>query len=96
MPPHDHLTENPSALRRWVVSGPETIRINGEFEASIKKKHKTDLLHHEQIQHTHVVSVRDVKSLTEIRKIYWDIRSSINAVMSLYWTADRTPWTKAV
>ena len=29
------LTENPSALRRWTVSGPEVARIINEFENSI-------------------------------------------------------------
>ena len=28
------LTENPSALRRWMVSGPEMARVIGEFEDS--------------------------------------------------------------
>ena len=31
------LTENPAALRRWMVSGPEMARIIGEFEVSTKK-----------------------------------------------------------
>ena len=31
------LTENPAALRRWMVSGPEMARLIGEFEVSTKK-----------------------------------------------------------
>ena len=29
------LTENPSALRRWMVSGPKMARLIGEFESSV-------------------------------------------------------------
>lgn len=32
------LTENPAALRRWMVSGPEMARVIGEFEVSTEKK----------------------------------------------------------
>ena len=28
------LTENPAALRRWMISGPEVARLIAEFEAS--------------------------------------------------------------
>lgn len=46
------LTENPSALRRWTVAGPELARLLTEFEQSVKsditKKHS----HHEQIPST--------------------------------------------
>ena len=34
------LTENPAALRRWMVSGPEMARLIGEFEVSTKKRKK--------------------------------------------------------
>ena len=36
------LTENPAALRRWMVSGPEMARVIGEFEFSTKKRHDKD------------------------------------------------------
>ncbi|KAI9547233.1 hypothetical protein NQZ68_018435 [Dissostichus eleginoides] len=45
------LTENPAALRRWMVSGPEMARVVGEFEASTEKRKKTDTRHHEQTKH---------------------------------------------
>ena len=41
------LTENPAALRRWMVSGPEMARLIGEFEVSTKKRKKIDFRHHE-------------------------------------------------
>jgi len=42
------LTENPAALRHWMVSGPEMARLIGEFEVSTKKRNKTDFRRHEQ------------------------------------------------
>ena len=32
------LTENPTALRRWMVSSPEMARLIREFEVSTKKR----------------------------------------------------------
>ena len=58
------LTENPAAMRRWMVSGPEMSRVIREFQASADNKtHRTGILHHEQTKHAHMVFVRDVKSL---------------------------------
>ena len=57
------LTENPAALRRWMVSGPEMARVVGEFEASTEKRKKTDTLHHEQAKHAQMAFARDVKAL---------------------------------
>ena len=41
------LTENPAALRCWMVSEPEVARVIGEFEMSTEKK-STDFCHHEE------------------------------------------------
>ena len=42
------LTEDPSALRRWMVSGPEVSRLVDEFERSSGLSHFTsDERHHE-------------------------------------------------
>ena len=46
------LTENPSALRHWMVSGPEMAHLIGEFESSIMEKQDSDCHHHEQKRHT--------------------------------------------
>ena len=54
------LTENPAALRRWMVSGPEMARLIGEFEVSTKKRKKTDFRHHEQTKHIDITSLTDV------------------------------------
>jgi hypothetical protein len=58
------LTENPAALRRWMVSGPEMARVVGEFEASSEKRKKTDTRHHEQTKHAQIAFARDVRALT--------------------------------
>ncbi len=29
------LTENPAALRRWMIAGPEVVRVISEFESSL-------------------------------------------------------------
>lgn len=46
------LTENPSALQRWIVSGQETTRAVNEFEKSMKVKTEaksSNAKHHEEI-----------------------------------------------
>ena len=56
------LTENPAALRRWMVSSPEMARVIGEFEGSIQKKKKDmDYCHH---RHAQKAFAQDVKSLS--------------------------------
>ena len=58
------LTENPAALRRWMVSGLEMSKVIREFQASAERKnHRTYILHHEQTKHDQMEFVRDVKSL---------------------------------
>ncbi|KAK3737220.1 hypothetical protein QZH41_001820 [Actinostola sp. cb2023] len=60
------LTENPAALRRWMVSGPEMARVISEFEATTEKKKTTDFRHHEEAKHMQVAFHRNVKSLTDV------------------------------
>ena len=60
------LTENPAALRRWKVSGPEMARLIGEFEVSTMKRKKTDFWHHEQTKHVQMTFGRDITSLTDV------------------------------
>ncbi len=52
------LTENPAALRRWMVSGPEMARLIEEFEGSSEKRQDTDCRHHQK------AFARDVTSLS--------------------------------
>ena len=60
------LTENPTALRRWMVSGPEMARVIGEFEAATGERRKTDTRHHEQTRFAQKAFARDVKALTSV------------------------------
>lgn len=61
------LTENPAALRRWMVCGPEMARLIGEFESLVETSQKTtNLGHHEQTKSTQKAFLRDVKSLTDV------------------------------
>ena len=57
------LTENPAALHRWMVSGPEMARLIQEFEISTDKKKTTDLRHHEDTEHAQTAFKHDVCSL---------------------------------
>ena len=60
------LTENPAALRRRMVSGPEMARLIGEFEVSTKKRKKTDFRHQGQTKHAQMTFGRDITSLTDV------------------------------
>ena len=43
------LTDNPSALRRWMISGPEVARVIGEFENSDQQENgRVNTHHHDQ------------------------------------------------
>ena len=59
------LTENASALHRWMVSGPEMARLIGEFEDATKSRVDEDYRHHEQRKHVQLSFARDVKALSE-------------------------------
>ena len=59
------LTENPSALRRWMLSGPEIARLVNEFEAGMAPETNVGdtSLHHEAQKSFQVSFYKDVKSL---------------------------------
>ncbi|CAL4083046.1 unnamed protein product, partial [Meganyctiphanes norvegica] len=58
------LTENPQALERWMVSGPEISRLIGEFVASFQTLNsQTSKMHHEQNPNTQNKFSKDVKAL---------------------------------
>ena len=42
------LMENPGALHRWMLAGPEITRIIGEFEDQLTTKDTNETRHHEQ------------------------------------------------
>ena len=63
------LTENPAALRRWMVSGPEMARVIAEFQATADTRtKKTEFRHHEPTKHTQLAFSRDVKSLSGVMR----------------------------
>ena len=59
------LTENESALRRWMVSGPAIARVVNEFEDDINVASSNDVKtkHHEEQRSFQVKSFKDVKAL---------------------------------
>ena len=64
------LTENPAALRRWMMSGPEMARVIGEFEMSTEKKKSTDFCHHEETKHVQKAFKRDIDCLAKTIEEY--------------------------
>ena len=61
------LTENSSALRRWMVAGPEVIRLIGRYEAvSGSKEVKKNIRHHEQTEAAQKGFIEKVKQLKSV------------------------------
>ena len=61
------LTQNPQALRRWMVSGPEMARLIIEFQASMEKpEKKSNHKHHEQTQSIQMAFFNEVKALNNV------------------------------
>ena len=57
------LTDNPNALQRWMVAGPEMSRMVAEFEDdSIPRSSK----HHEQAKAVQTIFVKEVKALVQV------------------------------
>lgn len=53
-----NLTQNPTALQRWMVSGPEMAHLIEEFQALLEKAEKElDCRHHEQTKNTHTYGI---------------------------------------
>lgn len=57
------LTEDPGALRRWMVAGPEIARMIQEFEHSDTPRDGKNLRHHEEIPGVQKAFVKEVRSL---------------------------------
>ncbi len=61
------LTENPSALRRWMVAGPEIARLVTEFENAAGIGQETqNSLHHEQTKSVQSTFKKEVKQLVTV------------------------------
>ena len=57
------LTENPSALRRWMIRGPEIARMVTEYEGQSAPEKKQSTKHHEQVPSVQNAFLKNVKSL---------------------------------
>ncbi|KAG1692631.1 Lysosome membrane protein 2 [Nymphon striatum] len=62
------LTDNPSALRRWMVAGPEVVRVIEEFQdvGQHCRQKKADTRHHDQTPSVQTSFVKDVRSLVDV------------------------------
>ena len=61
------LTKNPSALQRWMITGPEVARVIGEFEKSaIPENRSVDTHHHDQTANVQISFAKDVGSLLTV------------------------------
>ncbi len=62
------LTENPNALKRWTIAGPEQARILTEFEGQFMESKKDSHKHHEQTPSLQQAFKKMVNQLSEIIK----------------------------
>ena len=61
------LTENPSALQRWMIAGPEVARVIGEFDnLAIPENRRVDTHHHDQTASVQISFAKDVRSLLTV------------------------------
>ena len=61
------LTQNPQALRRWMVAGPEMVRMTAEFEVTIERHRKaTPETHHEQTRSYQAKFAEQVRRMVEV------------------------------
>ena len=59
------LTESPSALKQWFISGPEKSRILSEYDKTLFEEVKEDFMHHEEGSTYRTTFGKEVKSLVE-------------------------------
>ena len=57
------LTERESALRRWMVAGPEVCRLAEQYEKFSRKRKKIHTKHHEDAPFAHKAFLKDVRNL---------------------------------
>ena len=61
------LTDNPNALRRWMVAGPEVARLVGEFQNESDSLSKPpDLRHHDQTASVQSAFIKDVQPMVSV------------------------------
>ena len=61
------LTDNPSALRRWMISEPKVARVIREFESSdMHENERVNTRHHDQTRSVQTSFAKDVRSLVTV------------------------------
>ena len=61
------ITEDPSAFRRWMVSGPEISRLVKQYEDTTKEKvEKVDTRHHEATRQEQETFISKVQKLSQV------------------------------
>ena len=60
------ITEDPSALRRWMLAGPEVARVIQEFEVLVGHDEDHESHHHEQTRGAQANFAKDVRSLSVV------------------------------
>ncbi len=76
------LTENPAALRRWMVAGPEVTRMEEEFECNVSNSDSQN--HHEQTPNVQSAFAKDVLNLIasfeELRNPFMELGEKLIAI----------------
>lgn len=62
------LTETSSALRRWMIGGPEIARMVGEYEEQLNSKKQPSAKHHEQIRSVQKHFLENAKDLVNTKE----------------------------
>ena len=61
------LTDDPSALRRWMIAGPEVARVISEFEnLGLDWKERKDVRHYDQTASVQTLFAKQVRSLVTV------------------------------
>ncbi|KAK3734698.1 hypothetical protein QZH41_002108 [Actinostola sp. cb2023] len=60
------LMDNPSALRRWMIGGPELARMINEYEGQLSREKNQQRKHHEQVPSIQNAFLKNVKSLVNV------------------------------
>ena len=61
------LTDNPAALRRWMIAGPEVTRVIEEFQRGNQHSGREDnIRHHDQTTSVQASFTKDVRSLVKV------------------------------
>ena len=63
------MTEAPSALRRWMVAGPEVCHVVAEYEAVSEAKDEIESSHHHKTEQAQRVFLEKVEKLYPVMKM---------------------------